>query len=121
MISLATTPTQRDPITFTDKVAESGKAVRLFLDYIYSGHIEVIGDMYETNMILALIEFAKKWECPTIFDTIEQKIKLNIGKVGYDQFEHFLMAVCMDKYELAGSFCDSVLPRNGDQRAQNRQ
>ena len=102
MISLATTPTQRDPITFPDKIAGDGKVVRLFLDYIYSGHVEGIGDRDETNTILALIEFAKKWACPTIFDTIEQRIKLNTGKVGYDQFEHFLMAVCMDKYELAG-------------------
>ena len=102
MISLANTPTQRDPITFTDKEVESGIVIRLFLDYIYTGQIKGIGHQDETNTILVLIEFAKKWECPTIFDTIEQKIRLNIGKVEYGQFEHFLMAVYMKNYELAG-------------------
>jgi hypothetical protein len=65
MISVATTPTQRDPITFTDKELESGIVIRLFLDYIYTGQIKGIGHQDETNTILVLIEFAKKWECPT--------------------------------------------------------
>lgn len=117
MIAMATTNNQRDPITFTDIQVEVGVVVRLFLDAIYTRAIEGVGLSEYTNSTIHLIDFARKWECQEILDMIERDIRFNISADDRrDLFDQFLLAIKMEKYELAGHClrCDPPMIWNND-------
>lgn len=101
---MATSSTQRNPIIFTDEIFEVGRVIRLFLDAIYDGSIEGINDDAQIIIILGLIKFAEKWECQTIFDMFDQRIRLSLlgSEDVLDSLDQFLIAVEMKRFELAG-------------------
>jgi len=73
MVSMATSSSQRDPITFPDKKMETGVVLRRFLDAIHTGAVEGIGFSEYTLTIKRLIRFARKWECPEVVAMISQE------------------------------------------------
>ena len=102
MISMATTTTQRDPITFTDENIEVGVVIRIFLDTIHTWVLDV-GDRATANSNLHLIDFAIKWECQPILDMVERDLKLELAPdANSAMFDLFLMSIKISKYELAG-------------------
>lgn len=102
MISMATTTTQRDPITFTDENIEVGVVIRIFLDTTRTWVLDV-EDRATANSNLHLIDFAIKWECQPILDTVERNLKLELAPhANSAMFDLFLMSIKISKYELAG-------------------
>lgn len=102
MIQVATSTTQKDPITFTDEEMENEDTIEAFLDVIYTWSIENLGNSDYTSLHLNLISFARKWECQTILEMVERGIEIDVaGGAKCDVFEHFLLAISFGKYELA--------------------
>jgi hypothetical protein len=116
---MATTTTQRDPITFTDGQMENEKAITAFLDVIYTWSIKDVGHEDSVGNI-HLIEFARKWECQPIIEMISRDITYNIKrpKPG-DIYEQFLLAIGMDNYELAADCLRyrPIMPWSGEPSA----
>jgi len=99
---------QRNPITFTDDKFEVGLVIRSFLDGVYSNSMEGCADRPNVSSTKFIVDFARKWECQGVWDMIEHVVRVNIR--GYqsidtslcDSFDLFLLAVKLERYELAG-------------------
>jgi hypothetical protein len=59
LLSLAQTPSQRDPIIFTDKVLEHSWVVESLLDSVYLREVTCLGNYDGTR---AVIDLAEKWD-----------------------------------------------------------
>jgi hypothetical protein len=102
MISMATSTAQRDHITFTDETMETARVIKMFLDAIYKGSVDGVGDTHRTAKISKLIVFARKWECEAVLHMIDREIRANVTSSRRDLLDQFEMAVQMEQYELAG-------------------
>ena len=117
MMIMANSTTQRDPITFTNNAFEVGVVIRSFLDGVYSSSMEDCTHYLKANSTKYVIDFARKWECQGVLDMIELVVRLNIrGYKGivtetFGLLELFLLAVKLERYELAG---DCLRDREGE-------
>jgi len=108
MISLAPASTHRNPIAFPDESFEVGIVVRAFLDAIYTGAIDDCTYRDNINVTMYLVDFARKWECQMLIDSIERVVKFDVHVLGgqpcanCDEVDLFLLAVKLNRYELAG-------------------
>jgi len=118
MLSIANSTIQRDPITFTDDKLEVGPVIRSFLDGVYSSSMEDCANRLKANTTKYVVDFARKWECQGVLNMIELVVRLNIRglkdikPVPFHLFDLFLLAIKLERYELAG---DCLRDRDGQQ------
>jgi hypothetical protein len=109
MISMATSTTQQNPVTFTDDKFEVGIVIRLFLDAVYTGVVDDFANTDNVNSTMYVIDFARTWECQWLLNAVERCVDFNLSKLDetecpdYDNFDLFRIAVKLERYELAGA------------------
>jgi hypothetical protein len=106
MIALAKSSSQRDPIHLTDTTFEREEIIERALDMIYTLDFDYDSDDHDLELVLCVIEFAKKWEISLITDIIRKDLErvINSKDGPIYHFDSFLIALKLDNHKLAASY-----------------
>jgi len=96
LLSIAQTPSQRDPIIFTDKVIEQSWVVGSLLDSVYQREVTCLGNRNGTR---AVIDLAEKWD----FHHVVKLVRFHFRNDKTDQLSgrRLTLAMALNEKEIA--------------------
>jgi len=99
MINMAQLGTQRDPINLTDNYVEHSLVVHAILDIIYDREILSFKD---DNIYHYVIEFARKWDIPTVLRTISKELLVHTHSLNMEKhlIKHLRLALDLGESDL---------------------
>jgi hypothetical protein len=109
---MAQSPTQRDPIDLSDPHVEHSVVVKAALDIIYDRELDTSNIDKLRKVYMHVIEFARKWDIPSILKTIKTAIRANSHPKDSHSSTLFSLAVELGDHDLISITANLLIHRN---------
>jgi hypothetical protein len=112
MIDMAQSPNQSNPINLSDPHVEHGIVVKAALDIIYDRELDTSNIDKLRKVYIHVIEFARKWDIPSILRTIKTAIRASSHPKDSHSFSLFTLAVELGDHDLISITTNLLINRS---------